>query len=205
MSVASVSTDRPRTAAARKARPRPVYGRDVKAPAIPYLRIALGMAAVPAAIVAFLAGPALIAGRIHLPVPHLPALGLIATAPLVIQIHLATISGALGVGIVLMSGVKGTALHRTLGWAWSVFMIGTAATTLFIASSSGLPHLWRFGPLHVFSVAVLVMTPLAIVMARRGKLKAHGTMMSRIFIGGLMLAGLFAFAPGRLMYQVIFG
>lgn len=29
--------------------------------------------------------------------------------------------------------------------------------------------------------------------------------MTGLFVGGLLIAGLFTFAPGRLMWQVVFG
>ncbi|MDB5452428.1 MAG: hypothetical protein JWO33_1006 [Caulobacteraceae bacterium] len=194
-------------AAARAARPPPRFSRERPAPAIPYRAIGVRIGGVGLLIGAAIFGPALIAGRAHLAAPppiHWPALGLVGHAPLAVQAHLATLAGAVSVGAVLMMGVKGTWLHRVLGWAWSVFMLATAVVTLFIPTTLGL-HLWRFGPLHLFSFAVVTLVPLAIWSARRGRLVAHGRTMTIIFLGTLVIAGALAFAPGRLMWKVLFG
>jgi uncharacterized membrane protein len=201
MSAESLSTDLP----ARAARPRRRVGVDFPAPKVPYGLIFLRVAGIPALIVAYLIGRAVLTGRFHMPLPHWPNLSLIDAASMVIKIHMASVAGALIVGTVLMSGVKGATLHRTLGWIWSIFMIGTAATTMVIHVSPGLPHVGPFGPLHIFSVAVLTLTPLALYRARKGKWLAHGMTMTGIFFGGLIVAGLFTFFPGRLIYTVFFG
>jgi uncharacterized membrane protein len=200
MSAESLSTDHP---AARASKPRRV-GVDFPAPKVPYGLIFLRVAGVPVLIVAYLIGHAILAGRFHMQALHRPNLSLIADTSMVIKIHLISIAGALVVGTVLMSGVKGTTLHRTLGWIWSVFMIGTAATTMFIHASPSMPRVGPFGPLHIFSVAVLTLTPLALYRARKGKWLAHGMTMTGIFFGGLIVAGLFTFFPGRLIYSVFF-
>jgi uncharacterized membrane protein len=204
VSTQSLSTD----PTLRRIRPRRVFSREHPAPAIPYAAIALRMAGIGAAIGALVYGPAILHARVQpggVPLPHLPNMALIAEAPVVVQAHLATLSGAVLVGVVLMAGVKGSALHRTLGWAWSVFMLATAVVTLFIPASEGLPHIGPFGPLHIFSAVVLTLVPLAIYSARKGKLVAHGQTMTNVFFGGLVIAGAFAFAPGRLMWDVWFG
>ena len=74
-----------------------------------------------------------------------------------------------------------------------------------MAASPGLPHVGRFGLLHVFSVVVLVTAPLAHYRARNGKWLAHGKAMTTLFYAALVTAGVFAFFPGRLLYQVVFG
>jgi uncharacterized membrane protein len=202
MSAESLSTDHP-VARAPKARRR--VGYDCPAPKVRYGLSFLRVAGIPAVIVAYLVVQALLAGRFHMPTPHWPNLSLIAGASTIIKVHMVSVGGALLVGTILMSGVKGTTLHRTLGWIWSVFMIGTAATTMFIHASPGLPHVGFFGPLHIFSVAVLTLTPLALYRARKGKWLSHGTTMTGIFFGGLIVAGLFTFFPGRLIYTAFFG
>lgn len=191
----------------RRARPRPVFSKANPAPRIPYGPIALRMVAVGLLIAGGIFGPALLQGRVKLtapPMPHLPDLSVIAAAPPVIQAHLGAILGSIAVGAALMAGVKGARLHRYLGWTWSVFMLMAATASMFIPTSVGF-HIGRFGPLHVFSVAVLILVPLAIASARGGKYLRHGRVMTNVFLGGVVIAGAFAFAPGRLMWDVFFG
>jgi uncharacterized membrane protein len=129
---------------------------------------------------------------------------LLAAAP-VVKIHLATIAGAIGVTATLMSGVKGSRLHRVLGWSWAAFMLLTAVSALFIRAPTGLPRVAGVGVLHVFSAATLVLVPLAVAAARRHDVARHARMMTGLVGGGLGVAGLFAFLPGRLLWTVFFG
>lgn len=64
--------------------------------------------------------------------PHAPDLSLLAAQPLAIKVHLAAAVTALLIGIALMMRVKGTSLHKTLGWTWVVAMGVTAVSSLFI-------------------------------------------------------------------------
>jgi uncharacterized membrane protein len=132
---------------------------------------------------------------------HAPRLELIAQAPLTIQLHLLTVLGSLLIGVVQMLGVKGARLHRILGWSFVVLMLATAVDALFIYDPAGP----RFTPLHLFSLLVLVSAPLGVLAARRHKVAVHRRAMTGLFFGGLILAGLFAFMPGRLMWRVFFG
>jgi uncharacterized membrane protein len=122
-----------------------------------------------------------------------------------VKIHLATIAGAIGVAAILMSGVKGTRLHRVLGWSWAAFMLATAVSALFIRAPTGLPSVGGVGVLHIFSAVTLVLVPVAVLAARRHDVARHARMMSGLVVGGLGVAGLFAFLPGRLLWTVFFG
>ena len=46
---------------------------------------------------------------------------------------------------------------------------------------------------------------MAIVEARRGNYTAHRQFMVGTYVGGIVLAGLFTFVPGRIMNQVVLG
>lgn len=131
---------------------------------------------------------------------HAPNLAPILRASPVIQIHLATVLAAVATGVVLMSGVKGTRLHRTLGWAWSSFMVLTAASALFIAAQG--PSLIF---LKLFALITLVSVPAAVLSARSHKVARHARIMTSLFVGGIGVAGVLAFLPGRLMWRVFFG
>ena len=97
-------------------------------------RLALSVL-VPAVIVLATVAPkahALGLFRLPTPHPHWPDLGLIARAAPAVQLHLATVLVALAIGIVLLLGVKGRTMHRTLGWVWVVAMMTAAVSSLFI-------------------------------------------------------------------------
>ena len=47
--------------------------------------------------------------------------------------------------------------------------------------------------------------PLAIAFVRRKQVRRHARMMTSVFVGGLLIAGLLAFLPGRLMFTLFFG
>jgi uncharacterized membrane protein len=132
---------------------------------------------------------------------HAPDLDLLARAPLVLQLHLATVLVGLGVGAAQLLGAKGTAMHRLLGWTFVVFMMFTALDAMFIKDGPT----WRVTPIQLFSVFVLFGIPYAVLAARRHKIKAHAQFMTGVYFGGLVLAGALAFQPGRLMWRMFFG
>jgi uncharacterized membrane protein len=133
--------------------------------------------------------------------PHPPRLGLILAAAPVIQIHIAGAVVALVIGTVLMIGVKGTTLHRTLGWGWVVAMALTAVSSLFIRQ---INH-GALSFIHLLSGWTIVALPMAIYAIKRGKVAAHRRTMTGLFVGGLIIAGLLTFLPGRLMWTVFLG
>ena len=132
---------------------------------------------------------------------HAPNFGPLATASIQIQIHVAAVTVALAVGIALMLGLKGNTAHRALGWTWVVAMATAAISSLFIhrANAAG------FSFLHLFAGWTLVALPMGVFAARKHKVRLHGRTMTGLFVGGLLIAGAFAFMPGRLMWQIVFG
>jgi uncharacterized membrane protein len=137
-------------------------------------------------------------GSLHL---HGPDLALLAAAPAAVKIHLTAVLIALGVGIVLLAGVKGSTLHRTLGWAWVSAMFTGAVSSLFIR----MVNHGHLSFIHLLSGWTIVALPMGLAFARTHRVKLHARMMTGLFTGGLILAGLLAFMPGRLMWQMVFG
>ena len=64
---------------------------------------------------------------------HAPRWSLLLASPTMIQIHMAAAVMALAIGVVLLIGVKGNQLHRTLGWAWVLFFAGMGVLNLWVA------------------------------------------------------------------------
>ena len=108
---------------------------------------------------------------------------------------------AILVGAVLMVGVKGSLTHRILGWTWVMAMMTGAVSSLFIRM---LNH-GAFSYIHLLSGWTIVALPMAVAAARSHKVKLHARLMTGLFTGGLILAGVLAFMPGRLMWEMFFG
>lgn len=130
--------------------------------------------------------------------PRPPRLDLILTASPIIQLHIVGALTALAIGTVLLIGIKGTRVHKTLGWIWVVAMALTAVSSLFIRQVN---H-GAFSYIHLLSGWTIVALPMAIYAIRRRKLAMHRRMMTGLFVGGLIIAGLLTFLPGRLMWGV---
>lgn len=133
--------------------------------------------------------------------PHAPDLSRIAAAPTIIQVHLTAALTALAIGVALMARVKGTGLHKTLGWIWVIAMGITAVSSLFIK----VINPGHFSFIHLLSGWTIVGLPGAVYAIKRGKVSTHRRAMTGMFVGGLLIAGLFTFIPGRLMWTVFFG
>jgi uncharacterized membrane protein len=60
-------------------------------------------------------------------------------------------------------------------------------------------------PIHLLSIFTLAVLPFAVLHARRHRVSSHRNAMIGIFTGARVIAGLFTFVPGRIMYAVVFG
>ena len=123
-------------------------------------------------------------------------------APLVIQLHAFAAMAAFVLGIVQLAAPKGTLPHRTVGYAWVGLMLLVATSSFAIY---GRGRWGGFSPIHVLSVSVLALTPLAVLAARRHHVNTHRWAMIALFAGGLVIAGAFTLFPGRIMHRVLFG
>jgi uncharacterized membrane protein len=119
-----------------------------------------------------------------------------------IQLHAFTAMAAFALGAVQLSAPKGTLPHRTAGWIWVALMVIVAVSSFFIHDL----RIWdAWSPIHLLSVFTLAMLPLAVMHARRHRVDRHRRAMIAIFVGALVIAGLFTLAPGRIMHAVVFG
>jgi len=146
-------------------------------------------------------GLAFVAGMMAHARIHAPDWRLIAEAPLAIRIHLATVTAALALATVQMAGPKGRTFHRVLGWTLAILLVTTAVASAFIRNPAG----GLFNPFQLFSVWTLIAVPWGILSARGHNVRRHAGIMSGLYFGGLILAGLLTFLPGRLMWRVFFG
>lgn len=119
-------------------------------------------------------------------------------------LHLATVLPAFLIGTYLLLNRKGTSLHRSLGKAYMLLMLLTAVISLFMGARVGPSIFGHFGFIHLFSLLVLILVPSAYRAARQGNIRRHKGNMMGLYTGGLLIAGAFAFAPGRLLHEWLF-
>lgn len=122
-------------------------------------------------------------------------------APLIIQIHAGSATAALVLGLVQLFAPKGTLPHRTLGYIWLGLMLTAALTAIFIREINN----GSFSFIHIFVPLTLVGIVGIIMNARKMRTAKHRNDALGLFFGALIVPGLFAFMPGRLMWQLIFG
>ena len=119
-----------------------------------------------------------------------------------IQVHAFTAMAAFALGAVQLAAAKGTLPHRALGWIWVGLMAVVAVSSFFIHEL----RMWGpWSPIHLLAIYVLITLPLAVLAARRHERERHRRAMIGMFVGALVIAGLFTFYPGRIMHAVLFG
>ncbi len=118
-----------------------------------------------------------------------------------IQVHAIAAMAAFAVGVVQLSAPKGTLPHRAIGWLWVSLMLVVSISAFFIHTI----RLWGpWSPIHLLAIFTLVMLPLAVWSAHRHDVVRHRNAMILMFLGALVLAGLFTLLPGRIMHAVVF-
>jgi uncharacterized membrane protein len=125
-------------------------------------------------------------------------------------VHLVTILVATFLTPLMLLRRKGDRPHRLLGRVWAAAMLLTAITSLFFkvrgddVSSYGV-FSGDFSPIHILSVFVLVMVPVAVLRARRHDRAGHEGAIRGLVIGALLVAGFFTFPFGRLLGTWLLG
>lgn len=122
-------------------------------------------------------------------------------ASAVLKLHVVGALSAFGIGTALMMGVKGRGLHKRLGYAWVVAMAVTAISSFFLTGLTGNHFSW----IHGLSAWTIIGLPMGIAAARRKDIARHRKEMTGMFTGGMLVAGLFTFLPGRMMWSIFFG
>ena len=107
--------------------------------------------------------------------------------------HLATVLAALPLGISQLVLPKGTIRHRAIGYVWCGLMIATAMVSFAIHTINP----GSLSAIHLFSVLTLILVPVIVYRARSGQVDKHRRAVLGLIIGGLVIAGLFTFLPGR--------
>ncbi|MDY7098372.1 MAG: DUF2306 domain-containing protein [Pseudomonadota bacterium] len=123
-----------------------------------------------------------------------------ATRHLAIVIHVATVLPAVPLGAYLLLTRKGTRLHKQLGKLWVGLMVTTATAAIFIKSGGS------FSFIHIFVPMTYIASYKIIATARRGDMKGHRYEVVSLYLGALMIPGIFSIAlQGRLLNVWLFG
>ncbi|MGB7373247.1 DUF2306 domain-containing protein [Pontixanthobacter sp.] len=123
------------------------------------------------------------------------------TIPIVI--HLATVLPSLVIGGMLLARKKGDRLHKVLGRTYAVLMVVTAITSFWIGRPGTGIAGSGYSFIHAFAVLTLISIPWAVHAARTGNVASHEATMRGLYVG-LVIAGLFALLPGRLLANLVF-
>jgi len=114
---------------------------------------------------------------------------------------------AVPVGLYILLTKKGTQKHKLTGRIWTLFLLIVSFTALFIQAINpgeySLIHLlipWTIGSLiySIWSIRKFQKTKL-----QKYK-KAHMCSMIGVYVGALLVAGVFTLMPGRLFYEILF-
>ena len=122
-------------------------------------------------------------------------------APLLVQVHTVAALTAVAFGALQLLSPKGTARHRRFGYAWVLLMLAAASTAIFIReiNNGGFSLIHLFVPLTFFGLFGLI------YHIRRRNIRRHRRIAVILFFAALITPGLFAFTPGRLMWEIFFG
>jgi uncharacterized membrane protein len=127
-------------------------------------------------------------------------------APLAVQVHVATVVPAFLIGTwQIFFSSKGAPYHRAMGYLYLGLMTVTAIAALFVHQVMPKSIFFGMSPIHLF----VPLTLFGVVGALRGawthNIAQHRGSMLGVYIGGILIAGTLAFAPGRIMHAVVFG
>jgi uncharacterized membrane protein len=118
-----------------------------------------------------------------------------------VWVHLLAMAGALALTPVLLLRRRGTASHRVLGWVWALLMFGSAAISFGVRGVNN----GGFSFIHILSLLVVIVVPLAVVAARSHRVAFHRQRIRALVTGGLLTAGFFTFPFNRLLGHWLFG
>ena len=118
-----------------------------------------------------------------------------------LAVHLGTVIPAIPLGAYVLLRRKGGRVHRVLGRIWLGLMFTTAVSTLFIRHLND----GNLSFIHMFTLLTFIAIPQSILSARQGRIEKHKRQVAGFYAGSLLVAGMFSFLPGRLMWHWAFG
>ena len=116
-----------------------------------------------------------------------------------IWIHLSAALAALALGAAVFLSRKGTFAHRMSGRAWAGLMLVTAISTFWIKGNGS--YSW----IHLLSIATLAILAAVVYAAINGHIRRHRAGVIGLYSGSLVVAGLFALMPERMLGKMLRG
>ena len=126
-------------------------------------------------------------------------------APLLVQAHVALGLVALTLGAARLAWPHAERAERLLGWSFLAALTATAGSAVLLASPPGAPNLYGVTVGHLFIFATGAGAAAAIRAARRRDRLGWRNIVTALFAGVLVMAGLFELTPGRLLNTVLAG
>ena len=121
----------------------------------------------------------------------------------VILTHLLFALAAFILGGVQLASDKGTRAHKLLGYVWVASMVVICLTSFSIKEVMPNGIFGGYSPIHLLSFFVLAQLARGIYFAKKKNIRMHRRCMLYTYIGGLVIAGVFTFMPGRLLFKVV--
>jgi uncharacterized membrane protein len=117
--------------------------------------------------------------------------------------HLIFALAAFALGGIQLATKKGTRTHRMLGYIWVAAMVVICLTSFGIKEVMPNGMFGGYSPIHLLSLFVLVQLARGIYFAKNKNIRMHRRCMLHTYVGGLVIAGVFTFMPGRLLFKVV--
>ncbi len=117
----------------------------------------------------------------------------------VILAHTIAAFAALGLGSFIFLRRKGDMAHRYSGRAWAGLMLATALSSFWIMGSG------TFSWIHGLSVFTIFALARGVWLAASGNIKRHQLVMKSLYVGALVITGLFTLMPQRLLGRALWG
>ncbi len=119
-------------------------------------------------------------------------------------LHLVTILPAFLIGTWLLIRRKGSPVHRLLGKLYMALVVFSVIVSLFMSARIGPSLFGHFGFIHLLSFQALFAVLVAWRAIQAKDIARHRNAMIGLYVGGMMIAGSFAFMPGRLLHDWLF-
>ena len=117
----------------------------------------------------------------------------------VVLIHMSAAFAALALGALVFLRRKGTQAHSWMGRSWVGLMLVVTLSTIWIKGDG------HYSWIHILSVVTTLLLAVGVYSAIKGRIQAHRKTMTRVYIGGLIIAGAFTFLPQRVLGKMLWG